>query len=107
MQHAQKIWRSSDTHFLSNVSGQTDKKTDILIAILRNPTMQSKNEITRKLTRRCFVESQYLRPRGAIYRVEKTGKQIVGWVQMSRNYVFHGGTKYIILSLSGRGMSLV
>jgi len=25
---------------------------------------------------------------------------------MSRNHVFHGGQKYTILSLSGRGMSL-
>jgi len=25
--------------------------------------------LTRRLTRRCFVESEYLRPRGAIYRV--------------------------------------
>jgi len=38
---------------------------------------------------------------------EKTGKQIAGWVRMSHDHVSHGGPKYIILSVSGRGMSLV
>jgi len=38
---------------------------------------------------------------------EKTGKQITGWVQMSHSHVSHGGPKYTIISLSGRGMSLV
>jgi len=30
-----------------------------------------------------------------------------GWVRMSRNHVFCSGPKYTILSLTGRGMSLV
>jgi len=38
---------------------------------------------------------------------EKTGKQITGLVLMSHDHVCHGGRKYTILSLSGRGMSLV
>jgi len=38
---------------------------------------------------------------------EKTEKQITGWVRMSHDHVIHGGPQYTILSLSGRGMSLV
>jgi len=38
---------------------------------------------------------------------EKTGKQITGRVRMNRDHIFRGGPKYTILSLSGRGMSLV
>ena len=60
--------------------------------------------ITGRLTWCCFIESEYLRPRGTIYRV---GKQITGWVRMRLNHVFLGGPKHTILSLSGRGMSLV
>ena len=38
--------------------------------------------LTRRLTRRCFVESEYLRHRG--------------WARMSRNHVFVCGPKYTI-----------
>ena len=77
-------------------------------------------KITRRLTRRCFVESKYLRPllNHATFRVSVF--TVFSWteihwllvlglqrVRMSRNHVFHGGLKYTVLSLSGRGMSLV
>jgi len=71
--------------------------------------VEQMNNITRRLTRCCFVESEYLhRVVPSIESLcEKTGKQIARSVRMISNHVFHGGPKYTILSLSGRGMSLV
>jgi len=110
---------------------RTDRQINILITILRtapegvswsitviSPRNNARYEVvpavdavrcgtvqTRRLTRRCFVESEYVAP-STKSLCEKTGKQIAGWVRMSRNHVFHGGPKYNILSLSGRRMSV-
>jgi len=80
------------------------KKTHRVILLFVNSL-----RLTRRLTRRCFVESEYFRcvTPSAKSLCEKTGERITGWVQMSRDHVFHGGPKYTILSLSGRGMSIV
>jgi len=61
------------------------------------------------ITRRCFVELEYLHPLShcdAISWMEIPWLLVLGlqWVQMSRDHVFHGGPKYTILSLSGRGI---
>ena len=105
--------RGSAARYTSYASGQRDGQTNqqtnthtYSLQYFAPLHGAKKTSETRRLTRRCFVKSEYFRP--SIESVcEKTGKQIAGCVRMSRNHAFHGGPKYIILSLSGRGMSLV